>query len=178
MEYLDIVDENNNLTGNVVERKEVHEKRLFHRHISCWIMNNKGEILLQRRSYTNKKNPGKWAKSGGHVNSGETVLQALKRELNEELGIVVNDNQIIELEIFKSEKEHYFSYNFLILVDDKIEYKLQKEEVEEVKYFRIEELENCKNDDNFVFYKWTLEDYKKQLDILKEKRKTLIKENI
>ena len=50
MEYLDIVDENNELTGQVEERKLAHEKHLFHRHVSTWIMNQKGEILLQKRS--------------------------------------------------------------------------------------------------------------------------------
>ena len=50
MEYLDIVDEQNNLTGKTEERDIIHEKGLWHREISVWIMNQKGEVLLQKRS--------------------------------------------------------------------------------------------------------------------------------
>lgn len=35
MELLDIVDENNEITGQVEERKIVHEKNLWHRHVSA-----------------------------------------------------------------------------------------------------------------------------------------------
>ena len=46
MELLHIVDENNELTGQVEERKIVHEKCLWHRHVSSWIMNKNGETVL------------------------------------------------------------------------------------------------------------------------------------
>ena len=82
MELLDIVDENNILTGFSEERKTIHEKKLWHRHVSCWIMNEKGEILFQKKSNHKKINPGKWAKTGGHVNSGENVEDALLREIS------------------------------------------------------------------------------------------------
>lgn len=49
MELIDIVDKNNKLTGEAEERKIVHEKCLWHRHVSSWIMNKKGEILLRCR---------------------------------------------------------------------------------------------------------------------------------
>ena len=49
MELLDVVDDNNNLIGLSEDRKIVHEKNLWHRHVSCWIMNSKGKILLQKK---------------------------------------------------------------------------------------------------------------------------------
>lgn len=48
MELLDVVDDNNNLIGLSEDRKIVHEKNFWHRHVSCWIMNSKGKILLQK----------------------------------------------------------------------------------------------------------------------------------
>ena len=45
MEVLDIGDENNQITGKIEERKVIHDKCLWHRHVSCWIMNEKGEII-------------------------------------------------------------------------------------------------------------------------------------
>ena len=93
MELIDIVDENNKLTGQVEERTIAHEKCLWHRHVSCWIMNKKGEILLQRRSPIKSRNPNKWARTGGHVDSGEDVEEAIIREVKEEVGINIPKEQ-------------------------------------------------------------------------------------
>ena len=49
MELLDVLDENGNLTGRAEERKIVHEQGLWHIHVGVWIMNQKGELLFQKR---------------------------------------------------------------------------------------------------------------------------------
>ena len=74
MELIDIYDENNNYLGYCLERKEAHDKNLWHYHVSAWIMNYDGEILLQQRSFSKKKNPGKWTKTGGHVSSNLGIV--------------------------------------------------------------------------------------------------------
>lgn len=55
MELIDVFDENNNYLGYSLDRKEVHEENLWHRHVSAWIMNYNGEILLQQRALDKKK---------------------------------------------------------------------------------------------------------------------------
>lgn len=50
MEYIDVVDENNNFTGEVVSKNVVHEKGLFYREVIGVIINEENEILLQKRS--------------------------------------------------------------------------------------------------------------------------------
>lgn len=50
MEYIDIFDENNNPTGEVKEKVQAHEDGNFHRTAHVWIMNDKKELLLQKRS--------------------------------------------------------------------------------------------------------------------------------
>lgn len=50
MELIDIVDENNQLTGQVEDRWVAYNKGLWRRTVSCWIINKKGEILLQKKS--------------------------------------------------------------------------------------------------------------------------------
>ena len=67
MELIDIVDENNKLTGHVEERTLAHKKCLWHRHVSSQIMNKKGEMLLQKRAKDKQRNPNRGAKTGGHV---------------------------------------------------------------------------------------------------------------
>lgn len=176
MESLDVYDENNNYLGYSLERTEIHEKQLWHRHVSAWIMNKEGKVLLQQRSFNKKKNPGKWAKTGGHVDAGETCEEAIKREVYEEIGLKVNDNEINNIEIFKSKnnKENYYSYGYIFITDLKEkDFKLQKEEVNAVKYFSIEELEEAKKQNNidFTFCNWDEDGFKKQMDILKEYKK-------
>lgn len=181
MELIDIVDENNNLTGHAEERTLAHKKCLWHRHVSSWIMNKNGEILLQKRSANKPRNPNKWAKTGGHVDSGESVKNAILREVKKEVGIDIPKNQVEILEIYKSKDSNnkYFAYDFLFIVDYKIEdYVLQKEEVSEVKYFTIEEMELAKenNDSNYTFCNWDDEDFFREINLLKNKRKQILGE--
>lgn len=177
MELIDIVDENNELTGQVEDRWIAYEKGLWRRTVSCWIMNEKGEILLQKRAGDKRKNPNKWAKTGGQVDAGETVEEAIFREVKEELGIEVPKEQIKVIDIHKSnDKNKRFSYNFIFVVNYKIEdYILQKEEVVEVKYVTIEEMELAKknNDLNYTFCNWSEGDFDREIKFLKNKREEI-----
>lgn len=113
MELLDIYDENNNYLGYSLDRKEAHDKNLWHYHVSAWIMNYDGEILLQQRSFSKKKNPGKWTKTGGHVSADETCTQAIKREIFEEIGLEVRDVKYLSIEqIEELRKQDNKEYTF------------------------------------------------------------------
>ncbi len=178
MELVDIVDENNKLTGQVEDRWVAYNKGLWRRTVSCWIINEKGEILLQKRTANKLKNPNKWAKTGGQVDSGETVEEAIFREVKEELGIEIPKEQIKVVDIYKSnDKNKRFGYNFIFVVNCKIkDYILQKEEVAEVKYVTIEDMELIKkeNDSNYNFCNWEDEDFYREIKLLKNKRKQIL----
>ncbi len=178
MELIDVVDENNELTGQVEERWIAYEKGLWRRTVSCWIMNEKGEILLQKRTANKKRNPNKWAKTGGQVDAGETVEEAIFREVKEELGIEISKEQIKVEDVHKSDdKNRRFAYNFIFVVNYKIDdYILQKEEVAEVKYVTIEEMELAKsnNDLNYTFCNWDNDDFCREMKLLKDKRKYVL----
>ena len=69
-----------------------------------------------------------------------------------------------------------FSYNYLFIVGYKLgDYVLQKEEVVEVKYFTIEELEHARKIGNtdFTFCNWGEESFYEEMRILREKRKII-----
>ena len=181
MELVDIVDENNKLTGQIEERWVAYEKGLWRRTVSCWIMNEKGEVLSQKRTANKIRNPNKWAKTGGQVEAKETVEEAIYREVKEELVIEIHKEQIKVVDIHKSDnKSRRFAYNFIFVVNYKInDYILQKEEVAEVKYVTIEDIELAKknNDSNYTFCNWDDEDFYREINLLKDKRKKILGES-
>ena len=172
MEILDIVDENNELTNDKATRQYVHENNLWHRHVSCWIINEEGKILLQKRSANKKKNPNMWSKTGGHVEAGEKPIDALKREIREEIGINITDKNITLTGIYKSNDPNnkYFSYDYIIKLKNNVEkYNLQIDEVSEVKYITINEMIYLKKigDKNYTFYRWNDDDFYKQMEMIR-----------
>ena len=101
--------------------------------------------------------------------------------MKEELGIEIPKEDIKAIGIYKSDdKNRRFAYNFIFIVDYKIEdYILQEDEVAKVRYFTIEELEIAKkNDDsNFTFCNWDVDDFYREMNLLKNKRKEIYETN-
>jgi isopentenyl-diphosphate Delta-isomerase len=88
MEFVVLVDENNNEIGTA-SKDTVHTKNTpLHRAFSLFVFNHKKELLLTRRADTKKTFPGLWTNSVcGHPGPGELVVDAAKRRLENELGI-------------------------------------------------------------------------------------------
>ena len=90
MEWLDVVDEKGNPTGELVEREIAHAQGILHRTSHVWLIrkkNGKMEILLQKRSYE-KSFPGCYdISSAGHIPAGCGFEESALRELQEELGV-------------------------------------------------------------------------------------------
>lgn len=148
MEYFDVLNENGEFTGKVETREVCHEKGLWHRAIYGFIFNEQGEVLLQKRSKTKKLWPGLWdVTAGGHVLAGEFGEQALIREVKEELGIEIKENEIRYLVGSTSSNikgnivNNHFNECYIITKQVKIEdVNLQKEEVEEIRWFTKQEI--------------------------------------
>lgn len=176
MEMLDVFDEFNNSLNYSKSRDEVHQEKLWHRHVSAWIMNYNGEVLLQKRSAIKKKNPNLWSKTGGHVDAGEDVDSAIKREVFEEIGLKIDNYEFINLFKNDKEKEKYYAYGYIVFTNLKEdEFILQKEEVDSVKYYTIEEMIKNKNNPEYTFYKWDNESFNKEMSMLKEYRDEVLK---
>lgn len=65
--------------------------------VGMWIVNDDNMIFVTKRSPEKKWAPNKWENTAGHVISGESSAEAVKRELFEETGICVKDEDIIFL---------------------------------------------------------------------------------
>lgn len=87
-EWFPLVNESGETIGKA-SRQECHSgSKLLHPVVHLHIFNDAGDIFLQKRAMTKDIQPGKWDTSvGGHIDYGETVEEALKREVREELGI-------------------------------------------------------------------------------------------
>lgn len=88
MELIDVLDEKRNSTGEVLSRKEIHKKGFWHRTVHIWVVNSKGQILLQKRSPLKKTSPNMWTTSAsGHLSAGDTSIVGAIRETKEEIRI-------------------------------------------------------------------------------------------
>ena len=86
-EPFDIVDDTDRVIGSA-PRSEIHARGLRHRAVHLWLHDSAGRILLQRRSLSKDREPGKWTSSvSGHVNAGEEYDAAMYREIPEEIGV-------------------------------------------------------------------------------------------
>ena len=154
-----IVDENNELTGEVKTYKEIHEKGLWHRTAVVWVVNNNSEVLLQKRG-PNVGFPNLLDCSvGGHYPDYENSFQAAIREAKEELGIELKKEDLDEPIIVKSQmtndwriENEFISLFFVKLDIEKSDLKLQEEEVSEVIFMNIDEFikDKFENPENHV----------------------------
>lgn len=117
-EMFPIVDENGNITG-AATRGECHNgSKLLHPVVHLHVFNSKGELFLQKRPLWKDIQPGKWDTSvGGHVDLGESVEMALKREAREELGIENFTPQPLKHYVFESDKEKELVFSYKTIYD-------------------------------------------------------------
>ena len=151
MELLDVVDENDKVI-DVLDRNQIHEKGLLHREVIVFIINDKGEVLIQKRSANKKSDPNKWGLCAGHVDSGEKPFDSALRELYEEVGLKVEDKEMVFInkELVTKKNNSHFNYMYYVKSDlNANEFIIQKEELSEVKWIHISKLIEClKNKDN------------------------------
>lgn len=92
-ELWDIYDRNRISLGKTHIRGEKLPQGEFHIVVNIMSVNKDGKILITKR-HPDKPFGGKWEISGGSVISGETSLQGAVRELSEETGLTVRENEL------------------------------------------------------------------------------------
>ena len=152
MELLDIYDLNRKRTGRTIPRGgEVREgERLLVVHV-C-VMSPDHRLLIQKRQLTKDRYPGCWDLSaGGFVRSGEDSLDAVRRELREEMGLHVGPDAVAFL--FTEPFSYVLDDFYLAEADVPIgALRLQEEEVSEAMWASQPEVEAMIRDGRFVDY--------------------------
>ncbi len=138
-ELLEVV----NYKGEVIEilpRSRIHgDPSLIHRVVHVLVFNGKGELLLQKRSMDRNVAPGKWDTSvGGHINPGEDPLDAARREMREELGILQGEPLFLYTYIHSNSYETELVYSYCCHYDGEIFFNTN--EIDKVRFWSLEEI--------------------------------------
>ena len=136
-EMFPIVDEEGNITG-AATRGECHNgSKLLHPVVHLHVFNSKGELYLQKRPAWKDIQPDKWDTAvGGHVDLGECVEDALKREGGEELGITDFTPERLS-HVFESAREKELVFAYKTIYDGEI---TPSEELDGGRFWTTEEI--------------------------------------
>ena len=163
MEKRDLYNEKRELTGETIYKGEEIPDGKYIIVVLVFIQNSEGKFLIQKRS--ERKN-GKFATTGGHPKSGENSIQGIITEVKEEIGIDIKSEDLQLYFSGKSDEEKVFWDDYYLKMDiSNIEnLNLQRDEVESVHWFSVNEIKELMKQDKF--FKNDYEEFEILLDLL------------
>ena len=137
-EEFPIVDEMGNILG-AVTRGHAHDgSKILHPVVHLHVFNSRGDLYLQHRPAWKDIQPDKWDTAcGGHVDLGESVSQALHREVREELGITDFEPESWDI-MSLSQREKELVYVHRCVYDGEV--KLSQEELAGGRFWTKDEI--------------------------------------
>ena len=179
-ELIDILTPEGKSTGKTALKSEAHKNGWFHATAHIWFFTSNKKILLQKRALTKKVFPGIWDISvAGHIGAGEEVLEGAKREVFEEIGLILEDKDFIKIGtrihqvnhengIQDNEHHHVFIAELKTPIS---ELTMQPEEVAGLELWDLKVLKETKNLENVLlprFHEYYVSVYNKIISYLKE----------
>ena len=160
-EYIDILNEAGEPNGTTCLKSEAHKKGLFHASAHIWIFNNRNEVLIQKRATNKDTFPNLWDVSvAGHISAGEKPIVSAIREVKEEIGLSIEQENLHYIGTSKKRIQHnkdLIDFELHHIYMCKINFdinslKIQEEEVAEVNLISIQNLIKLvhSNESNFV----------------------------
>jgi isopentenyl-diphosphate delta-isomerase len=178
-ELIDILTPEGKPTQKTALKSEVHKNGWFHATVHIWLFTSDKKILLQKRALTKKVFPGIWDISvAGHIGAGEEILEAAKREIFEEIGLELEEKDLIKIGtrihqvthkngIQDNEHHHIFIAELKVPVSA---LTMQEEEVAGLKLWNLTVLKQTKNLENVLlprFHEYYCDVYDKIIGHLK-----------
>lgn len=164
-ELVVLVDEQNHELGTM-PKEGLHTKNTpLHRAFSLFLFNSKGELLVTRRALSKKAFPGYWSNTVcGHLGPGESVVDAAKRRLNEELGI--SNKELRDIKEVAPYRYRFADSNGIVeneicpvlVAHADVDPKPKKGEVEEWKWIKWEEFLREMKLNPGLYSPWSIEE--------------------
>lgn len=155
-EHVILVNENDKQIG-LMPKMEAHEKGILHRAFSVFVMNDKGETMLQQRAAHKYHSPLLWTNTCcSHQRVGESNIEAGKRRLKEEMGFVTELEELCSF-IYKAPfdnglTEHEFDH---VMIGDYNEPPIiNSEEVSNWKWMKPAAIKNDISDNPDEYTAW------------------------
>lgn len=182
-ELIDVLDIEGYKTGKTCLKSIIHSTGLYHATVHIWFYTAEGNILLQQRAASKAIYPLLWDVSvAGHLNAGESFKSGAIREIKEEIGLLVTENDLIKIGVFTSFQrydsgiiDNEFHHVFIAeLKAGLAELVSQKEEVEALKLISPDTfntiLNNIKTTNHFIasnkkYYEFVLKSILNKLNI-------------
>lgn len=136
-----IVDEKDNIL-EYKKRSELAPGDIF-RTASCILIDENNRVLLCKRSTTKKYSPGLWSSSAaGGVCKGETYLDAITKEVQEELGLSNISFKFIETRLVHGIINSMMVGRFIGKINSNTEIPYNTDDFDEIRWFSLDELKN------------------------------------
>ncbi len=120
-ELFPVVDEQGNILGSITRGEAHNGTKVLHPVVHLHVFNSDGDLFLQHRPAWKDIQPDKWDTAcGGHVDFGESVEQALHREVLEELGIEDYTPEFLLTYVFEGPRERELVYAYRTTYDGTI----------------------------------------------------------
>lgn len=133
-----IVDENDEIIG--YQERDDKNKTNISRVSALWLTDKEGNVLLAQRAFNKGHHPGLWGPAvAGTVEEGETYEQNIIKEAEEEIGLI-GFKPFASVKIRRSSIHEYFCQWFTAVVDHNYPFIKREGEVENIKWFSIDEL--------------------------------------
>lgn len=158
-ELIDILTPEGISTGTTALKSEAHAHGWFHATVHIWLYTADKKILLQKRGCHKKVFPGLWDISvAGHIGAGESILNSAQREIFEEIGLEIHQNDLIKIGTRKQQVAHENGildneFHHVFIAELKIplsSLSIQKEEVDAIELFDLSILKDTKNLENVL----------------------------
>ena len=164
-EQVILVDEHDNALG-LMEKMEAHRLAKLHRAFSVFAMNDKNEILLQRRALHKYHSGGLWTNTCcSHPRDGESIEEAARRRLMEEMGFTCDVKRIFSF-IYKAELDNDLTEHELdhvLIARWNVDPEVNPDEVESFDWKSVEWVANDMKNNPERYTEWFKIKYKRKL---------------
>jgi isopentenyl-diphosphate delta-isomerase len=143
MENVVLVNTKNEVLGEM-EKMEAHRKGLLHRAFSVFVFNSSNELLMQKRASSKYHSGGLWTNTCcSHPRLNETILDAGKRRLQEEMGFSTELTEMFSF-IYKADLDNQLiehEYDFVLIGKFEDNPVVNLDEVEDFAYWNMDFIE-------------------------------------